>query len=256
MINKVEICGINFTKQSVLKESEIKKLFLSMRNGDNESREAFIKVNLSIILNVIKRFNSSDENVDNLFHAGYIGLIKSIDNYNLSNNVKFSSYALPIIIGEIRNYLHANNSIRVSKCLKDIAYKALQIRDKLVVENNKEPKISQIAKELNIPREEVVFALDVIQDPVSLFEPLYNHGKDVNYEMDQIGDIKNSENSWLENICMKEVMKKISSREKLILELRFFDGRTQMEVADEIGISQLQVSQLEKIALHNIRKYI
>lgn len=256
MINKVEICGVNTSKLPVLKESEMKQLLLQMQDGDEEARAKFIKGNLRLVLSVIKRFNNRGENVDDLFQVGCIGLIKSIDNFDLSQNVKFSTYAVPMIIGEIRRYLRDNNSIRVSRSLRDIAYKALQVRDKLVNENNKEPTVSQIAEELQIPREEVVFALDAIQDPVSLFEPIYNNGGDAIYVMDQISDTKNLDESWIENISIKEAMKKLSDRERLILNLRFFNGRTQMEVADEIGISQAQVSRLEKTALKHMRKYI
>ncbi len=194
--------------------------------------------------------------MDDLFQVGCIGLIKAIDNFDLSQNVKFSTYAVPMIIGEIRRYLRDNNSIRVSRSLRDIAYKALQARDKLIKNNNKEPTVSQIAKELELPREEVVFALDAIQDPVSLFEPIYHDGGDAIFVMDQISDTKNVDENWIENISIKEAMKKLNDREKLILNLRFFDGRTQMEVADEIGISQAQVSRLEKTALKHMRKYV
>ncbi|MBU5590918.1 RNA polymerase sporulation sigma factor SigG [Clostridium sp. MSJ-4] len=256
MINKVEICGVNTSKLPVLKDKEMKKMLLEMKNGDTRAREDFIKGNLRLVLSVIQRFNNRGENVDDLFQVGCIGLMKAIDNFDLSQNVKFSTYAVPMIIGEIRRYLRDNNSIRVSRSLRDIAYRALLVRDKLVNENNKEPTISQIAKELNIPREDVVFALDAIQDPVSLFEPIYHDGGDAIYVMDQIKDNKNIDDSWLQNISIKEAMKKLNSREKLILNLRFFDGRTQMEVAEEIGISQAQVSRLEKTALKHMRKYI
>lgn len=256
MINKVEICGVNTSKLPVLKEKEMKELLLKMRNGDIQSREKFIRGNLRLVLSVIQRFNNRGENVDDLFQVGCIGLIKAIDNFDLSQNVKFSTYAVPMIIGEIRRYLRDNNSIRVSRSLRDVAYRALQIRDRLVNENNKEPTITQIAKELKVPREEVVFALDAIQDPVSLFEPIYHDGGDAIFVMDQISDNKNLDESWIENISIKEAMKKLNAREKLILTLRFFDGRTQMEVADEIGISQAQVSRLEKTALRHMRKYI
>ena len=256
IINKVEICGVNTSKLPVLKEKEKRELLLKMRNGDTKARETFINGNLRLVLSVIQRFNNRGENVDDLFQVGCIGLIKSIDNFDLTQNVKFSTYAVPMIIGEIRRYLRDNNSIRVSRSLRDVAYKALLVRDKLIKENNKEPTISQIAKELNIPREEVVFALDAIQDPVSLFEPIYHDGGDAIYVMDQISDSKNSDDSWLENISIKEAMKKLNDREKLILTLRFFNGRTQMEVADEIGISQAQVSRLEKTALKHMRKYV
>ena len=252
IINKVEICGVNTSKLPVLKEKEKRELLLKMRNGDTKARETFINGNLRLVLSVIQRFNNRGENVDDLFQVGCIGLMKSIDNFDLTQNVKFSTYAVPMIIGEIRRYLRDNNSIRVSRSLRDVAYKALLVRDKLIKENNNEPTISQIAKELNIPREEVVFALDAIQDPVSLFEPIYHDGGDAIYVMDQISDSKNSDDSWLENISIKEAMKKLNDREKLILTLRFFNGRTQMEVADEIGISQAQVSRLEKTALKHM----
>lgn len=256
MINKVEICGVNTSKLPVLKDKEMKKMLLEMQNGDDSSRDDFIKGNLRLVLSVIQRFNNRGENADDLFQVGCIGLMKAIDNFDLSQNVRFSTYAVPMIIGEIRRYLRDNNSIRVSRSLRDIAYKALMARDKLVNENNKEPTISQIAKELNIPREEVVFALDAIQDPVSLFEPIYHDGGDAIYVMDQIKDTKNIDDSWLQDISIKEAMKKLNIREKLILNLRFFDGRTQMEVAEEIGISQAQVSRLEKTALKHMKKYI
>ncbi|SUY47345.1 sporulation sigma factor SigG [Clostridium putrefaciens] len=256
MINKVEICGVNTSKLPVLKDKEMKKMLLEIQNGDDSSRDDFIKGNLRLVLSVIQRFNNRGENADDLFQVGCIGLMKAIDNFDLSQNVRFSTYAVPMIIGEIRRYLRDNNSIRVSRSLRDIAYKALMARDKLVNENNKEPTISQIAKELNIPREEVVFALDAIQDPVSLFEPIYHDGGDAIYVMDQIKDTKNIDDSWLQDISIKEAMKKLNNREKLILNLRFFDGRTQMEVAEEIGISQAQVSRLEKTALKHMKKYI
>jgi RNA polymerase sporulation-specific sigma factor len=256
MISKVEICGVNTSKLPILKEDEMKRLLYAMKDGDNEAREKFIRGNLRLVLSVIQRFNNRGENVDDLFQVGCIGLMKAIDNFDLKQNVKFSTYAVPMIIGEIRRYLRDNNSIRVSRSLRDIAYRALQVRDKMVNDNNKEPTISQIAKELKVPREEVVFALDAIQDPVSLFEPIYHDGGDAIYVMDQISDNKNLDESWLENISIKEAMKKLNDREKLILTLRFFDGRTQMEVADEIGISQAQVSRLEKTALRHMRKYV
>lgn len=256
MINKVEICGVNTAKLPVLKGEETKKLLLMMKDGDQEAREKFIRGNLRLVLSVIQRFNNRGENVDDLFQVGCIGLIKALDNFDLEQNVKFSTYAVPMIIGEIRRYLRDNNSIRVSRSLRDIAYRALQVRDKMIADNNKEPTVSQIAKELKVPREEVVFALDAIQDPVSLFEPVYKDGGDAIFVMDQISDNKNLDDSWLENIAIKEAMKKLSGREKLILNMRFFDGRTQMEVADEIGISQAQVSRLEKTALRHMRKYV
>ena len=254
IINKVEICGVNTSKLPVLKGKEMKELLLKMKAGDDSAREIFIKGNLRLVLSVIQRFNNRGENVDDLFQVGCIGLMKAIDNFDLSQNVKFSTYAVPMIIGEIRRYLRDNNSIRVSRSLRDIAYRALLVRDRLINEDNKEPTISQIAKELDLPREEVVFALDAIQDPVSLFEPIYHDGGDAIFVMDQISDSKNGDDSWLENISIKEAMKKLNEREKLILTLRFFNGRTQMEVADEIGISQAQVIRLEKTELKHMRK--
>jgi len=256
MINKVEICGVNTSKLPILKEKEMRELLLKMKDGDDDSREKFIRGNLRLVLSVIQRFNNRGENVDDLFQVGCIGLIKAIDNFDLSQNVRFSTYAVPMIIGEIRRYLRDNNSIRVSRSLRDIAYKALQVRDRLVNKENKEPTVAQIAKELNIPREDVVFALDAIQDPVSLFEPIYHDGGDALYVMDQISDSKSIDDSWIENISIKEAMKRLNDREKLILNMRFFQGRTQMEVADEIGISQAQVSRLEKTALKHMRKHV
>ena len=256
LINKVEICGVNTATLPILKEKEMKDLLLKMRSGDNSARDKFIKGNLRLVLSVIQRFNNRGENVDDLFQVGCIGLMKSIDNFDLNQNVKFSTYAVPMIIGEIRRYLRDNNVIRVSRSLRDIAYKALIVRDKFIKDTNKEPTISQISEELNIPREEVIFALDAIQDPVSLFEPIYHDGGDAIYVMDQISDSKNSDDSWLEDILIKEAMKKLNKRENRILKLRFFNGRTQMEVADELGISQAQVSRLEKTALKHMRKYI
>ena len=252
--NKVEICGVNTSKLPLLSKKEKEELFVKIKEGDEEARNVFINGNLRLVLSVIQRFYGRGETADDLFQVGCIGLMKSIDNFDLTQNVKFSTYAVPMIIGEIRRYLRDNNSIRVSRSLRDVAYKALLVRDKLIKENNKEPTISQIAKELNIPREEVVFALDAIQDPVSLFEPIYHDGGDAIYVMDQISDSKNSDDSWLENISIKEAMKKLNDREKLILTLRFFNGRTQMEVADEIGISQAQVSRLEKSAINHIKR--
>ncbi|HBF77626.1 MAG TPA: RNA polymerase sporulation sigma factor SigG [Clostridiaceae bacterium] len=254
--NKVEICGVNTSKLPVLSNDEMKDLMIKMKKGDKEAREKFISGNLRLVLSVIQRFNNRGENVDDLFQVGCIGLIKAIDNFDLSQNVKFSTYAVPMVIGEIRRYLRDNNSIRVSRSLRDTAYKALQVRDKLISKNNKEPTITEISQELNIPREEVVFALDAIQDPVSLFEPIYHDGGDAIFVMDQISDNKNYDENWIENISIKQAMQRLNKREKLILNLRFFEGKTQMEVANEIGISQAQVSRLEKTALNHMRKYI
>lgn len=256
MFNKVEICGVNTSKLPVLKESENKELLLLIKQGDDKSRQKFIGGNLRLVLSVIHKFSNRGENADDLFQVGCIGLIKAIDNFDLSHDVRFSTYAVPMIFGEIRRYLRDNSSIRVSRSLRDIAYKALQIRDKLINENDKEPTVSQITKELMVQREEVVFALAAIQDTVSLFEPIYHDGGDEIYVMDQVRDMKNVDESWLENISIKEGMKKLNDREKLILNLRYFIGRTQMEVAEEVGISQAQVSRLEKAALKRMRKYV
>ena len=256
LINKVEICGVNTSKLPVLKEKEMKELLLRIQNGENSCREEFIQGNLRLVLSIIKKFNNRGENVDDLFQVGCIGLMKSIDNFDLSLNVRFSTYAVPMIIGEIRRYLRDNNSIRVSRSLRDIAYRAIQVRERLANEENKEPTVSQIAKELELPREDVVFALEALQDPVSLFQPIYHDGGDEICVMDQIKDNKNLDDSWLQSISIKDGMNKLKDREKLILNLRFFQGRTQMEVADEIGISQAQVSRVEKDALKHMRKYV
>lgn len=256
MINKVEICGVNTARLPVLKNEEMRKLFAAQQSGDAEAREKLIQGNLRLVLSVIQRFNNRGEFVDDLFQVGCIGLIKAIDNFDLGQNVKFSTYAVPMIIGEIRRYLRDNNSIRVSRSLRDIAYKALQVREKMLAENSTEPSISQLAEQLEVPREEVVFALDAIQEPVSLFEPIYNDGGDPILVMDQIGDDTNSDDHWLESITINEALNRLNEREKHIMALRFFYGRTQMEVADEIGISQAQVSRLEKSALKQLKKYV
>ncbi|HBS93208.1 MAG TPA: RNA polymerase sporulation sigma factor SigG [Firmicutes bacterium] len=256
MINKVEICGVNTAKLPVLKNPQMRILFTAMQSGDYPARQEIINGNLRLVLSVIQRFNNRGECVDDLFQVGCIGLIKAIDNFDLSHNVKFSTYAVPMIIGEIRRYLRDNNPIRISRSLRDVAYKALQVRDELVYKNSREPSLSEIAQALDVKREEVVFALDAIQEPVSLFEPIYHDGGDPIYVMDQIGDGRQSDKVWLEEIALNEAMHRLNEREKSILHLRFFDGKTQMEVADEIGISQAQVSRLEKAALKNLRKYI
>ncbi|OPX88356.1 MAG: RNA polymerase sigma-F factor [Pelotomaculum sp. PtaB.Bin104] len=256
LVNKVEICGVNTSKLPVLPGSQMRTLFESMHNGDTSARTQLISGNLRLVLSVIQRFNNRGEYVDDLFQVGCIGLMKAIDNFDLSQNVKFSTYAVPMIIGEIRRYLRDNNPIRVSRSLRDVAYKALQVRDTLVNKYSREPSINEIAGELKIPREEIVFALDAIQEPVSLFEPVYHDGGDTIFVMDQIHDDKNLDQSWLEDIAIKDALRKLSSREKLILTLRFFEGKTQMEVAEEIGISQAQVSRLEKAALGHMRKYM
>ena len=255
-MNKVEICGVNTSGLPTLSREEKNELFVKIKNGDTDAREQFVNGNLRLVLSVIQRFGNRNENVDDLFQVGCIGLIKAIDNFDLSQNVQFSTYAVPMIIGEIRRYLRDNNSIRVSRSLKDIAYKALQAKERLTKENEKEPSVNDIAKELNLPKEDVVLALDAIQDPVSLYEPVYNDGSDAIFVMDQVSDEKNTDENWLEEIAIKEALKKLNDREKHILDLRFFKGKTQMEVADEISISQAQVSRLEKSALKHMRKHI
>ena len=237
-MNKVEICGVNTSKLPVLGNAKMQELLAKVREGDLKAREELVQGNLRLVLSVIQRFNNRGECVDDLFQVGCIGLMKAIDNFDLSQNVKFSTYAVPMIIGEIRRYLRDNNPIRVSRSLRDIAYKALQVRDSLVNKYAKEPTISEIAAELKLPREEVVFALDAIQDPVSLFEPIYHDGGDPIFVMDQISDDKNQDASWIEGISIKEGLGRLNEREKMILTKRFFEGRTQMEVAEEIGISQ------------------
>ena len=255
-MNKVEICGVNTAKLPVLNNKKMKELLANIRDGNTTAREEMVQGNLRLVLSVIQRFNNRGEYVDDLFQVGCIGLMKAIDNFDLGQNVKFSTYAVPMIIGEIRRYLRDNNPIRVSRSLRDIAYKALQVRDNLANKYSKEPTIGQIAEELQIPREEIVFALDAIQEPISLFEPIYHDGGDPIYVMDQISDDKNVDGNWLEGVSIKEGMTRLNEREKMILTMRFYDGRTQMEVADEIGISQAQVSRLEKAALKHLRRYM
>jgi len=256
VLNKVEICGVNTSKLPVLSGSKMKELFIKYQAGETSAREQLVKGNLRLVLSVIQRFSNRGEHVDDLFQVGCIGLMKAIDNFDLSQNVKFSTYAVPMIIGEIRRYLRDNNPIRVSRSLRDIAYKALQVRDKLATECSREPTIGEIAKKLEISQEEVIFALDAIQEPVSLFEPIYHDGGDPIFVMDQIGDDKQSDRLWLESIAIREGMGNMGDREKKIISLRFFQGKTQMEVAEEIGISQAQVSRLEKAALKHMRKHV
>lgn len=254
--NKVEICGVDTSKLPVLKNEEMRKLFRQLQSGEQWAREKLVNGNLRLVLSVIQRFNNRGEYVDDLFQVGCIGLMKAIDNFDLGQNVKFSTYAVPMIIGEIRRYLRDNNPIRVSRSLRDIAYKALQVRDSLTNQHSREPTVQEIAEQLNVPKEDVVFALDAIQDPVSLFEPIYHDGGDPIYVMDQISDERNKDVQWVEEIALREAMYKLNDREKLILSMRFFDGKTQMEVADEIGISQAQVSRLEKAAIQQMQKNI
>ena len=255
-INKVEICGVNKYELPVLKNNQMTELLYKIKDGDEEARQQFVRGNLRLVLSVIQKFNNRGENIDDLFQIGCIGLIKAIDNFDLSQNVRFSTYAVPMIIGEIRRYLRDNNPIRVSRSLKDIAYKALQVRERLVRLNAKEPTVSEISKELELPVEDVVKALDAIQDPISLFDPVYQDNGDAIFVMDQVQAKKYTDENWLQEIALKEAIKKLNSREKLVLDLRFYKGRTQIEVAEEIGISQAQVSRIEKNALKNMKKYI
>ncbi len=253
---KVEICGVNTAKLPLLKNEEKELLWDRMEHGDRLARDTFIKGNLRLVLSIIQRFSNTNENVDDLFQIGCIGLMKAIDNFDRSLNVKFSTYAVPMIIGEIRRYLRDNNSIRVSRSIRDIAYKAIYAKEKLVKEHQKEPTVNEIATEIGIPKEEIVYALDAIQSPMSLYEPVYSEGGDTLYVMDQISDKKNKEENWIQNLSLLDAMGKLPEREKNIIELRFYSGKTQMEVADEIGISQAQVSRLEKNALKTMRMYL
>ena len=253
---KVEICGVNTAKLPLLKNEEKDELFKRIVKGDKEARELYIQGNLRLVLSIIQRFSNSNENVDDLFQIGCIGLMKAIDNFDISQNVKFSTYAVPMIIGEIRRYLRDNNSIRVSRSLRDIAYKAIYTKEDLIKKTNQEPTVKEIADILGIDSEEVIFALDAIQHPVSLYEPVYSEGGDMLYIMDQISDKKNKEETWVEELSLKAAMNRLSERENHIIRLRYFEGKTQMEVAEEIQISQAQVSRLEKTALKNMKNYL
>ena len=254
MINKVEICGVNTAKLPVLTNKEKDELFIRIKNGDETAREELIQGNLRLVLSVIQRFSGRGENADDLFQVGCVGLIKAIDNFDVTLNVQFSTYAVPMIIGEIRRYLRDNNMVRVSRSIRDLAYKALQAKEKLLKETGKEPTIEESAKEVGVEKEEVVVSLDAIQDPMSLQEPVYNDGADSIYVMDQVKDTKNTDEFWTESITIAEAMKKLNDKEKMIIDKRFFSGRTQMEVAEEIGISQAQVSRIEKSAIEHIKR--
>ena len=253
---KVEICGVNTAKLPILKEEEKEALFVRIKQGDLKARETYIKGNLRLVLSVIKRFSGNHENVDDLFQIGCIGLIKSIDNFDPTMGVKFSTYAVPMIIGEIRRYLRDNNSIRVSRSLRDTAYKAIHAKEILSRTSTKEPTLEEIAKEAGLSKEDIVFALDAIQSPISLYDPVYTDGGDTLYVMDQISDKKNLEDNWIEQVSLNDALEHLNERENYILKLRFFEGKTQMEVAEEIHISQAQVSRLEKSALKSIRHYL
>lgn len=256
MHGKVEICGVNTAKLKVLKNEETMELLRRTKNGDKKARETLINGNLRLVLSVIQKFTGRGENADDLFQVGCVGLIKAIDNFDITQPVRFSTYGVPMIIGEIRRYLRDNSAIRVSRSTRDTAYRVMQAREKLMSDTQQEPTVEQIAKELGIPREEVVFAMDAIVDPVSLFEPIYSDGDDTVCVMDQVRDNKNTDEHWLELLALKDALDRLGDREQRILALRFYEGKTQMEVSNEVGISQAQVSRLEKNALSAIRKNI
>lgn len=255
--NKVVICGVNTSKLPLLSEDEKRALFARMNAGDKSAREEFIRGNLRLVLSVIQRFSGNNiESSDDLFQVGCIGLIKALDNFDQTLDVKFSTYAVPMIIGECRRYMRDNNTIRVSRSLRDIAYKAIYTRDILTKKNDREPTVDEIAKELELPKEDIVTALDAIATPMSLFEPVCQEGQDVLYLMDQVKDKKNKEENWVQSLALQEAMQRLDERELNIIRLRFFEGKTQTEVADEIAISQAQVSRLEKNALKSMRHYL
>ena len=256
MVNKVELCGVNTSKLPLLKEEEKAELFQRIQAGDEEAREKYIKGNLRLVLSVIKRFENSSENADDLFQIGCVGLMKAVDHFDPDRLVKFSTYAVPMIIGEIRRYLRDNSSIRVSRSLRDTAYKAIYAREGYVKQHMKEPTVQEIADEIGISKEDVAFALDAIQVPMSLHEPVYSDGGDTLYVMDQVSDKKNREENWVEELSLDAAMERLNERERYIITLRFFEGKTQMEVAEQIRISQAQVSRLEKNALKTMRKYL
>ncbi len=255
-LNKVEICGVDTSKLPILKEEEKKALFERIKAGDKDAKEEYIKGNLRLVLSVIRRFSNSNENADDLFQIGCVGLIKAINNFNTELDVKFSTYAVPMIIGEIRRYMRDNNSIRVSRSLRDTAYKAIYAKENYMKRNLKEPTMEEIAEEIGIDKEDIVFALDAIQTPMSLQEPVYNDGDDVLYVMDQVSDKKNREENWVEELALQAAMDRLGERERYIIQLRFFEGKTQIEVAQDIDISQAQVSRLEKHALKVMRQYL
>lgn len=256
MQGKVEIAGVNTAKLKVLKNEETMELLRKAKAGDRQARQDLIEGNLRLVLSVIQRFASRGENADDLFQVGCVGLIKAVDNFDINQPVRFSTYGVPMIIGEIRRYLRDNSAIRVSRSMRDTAYRVLQARDKLIAQSQHEPTVEQIAKELDIPREEVVFAMDAIVDPVSLYEPVYDNGGDAICVMDQVSDTRNTDEAWTDRIALKEAMKRLDDRERRILSLRFYEGKTQMEVSAEVGISQAQVSRLEKGAINTIKKNI
>lgn len=253
---KVEICGVNTSKLPLLSEERKKELFKEIKKGNMQAREEFIRGNLRLVLSILQRFSNSNENVDDLFQIGCIGLIKAVDNFDDTLNVKFSTYAVPMISGELKRFLRDNAAIRVSRSIKDIAYKAIYCKESIMKETNTEPTVNEIAEHIGATPEEVVYALDAIQSPVSLYDPVYDQGGDTLYVMDQISDKKNKEEKWVENIVLNEALDGLSQRERKIIDMRFFNGKTQMEIAEEIGISQAQVSRLEKNALKSMKNYM
>ena len=256
MAGKVVVCGVDTSKLPKLKQEEMEMLMKRVKNGDALARDEFVVANLRLVLSVVQRFYGKRDKCDDMFQVGCVGLMKAIDNFDINLNVKFSTYAVPMIIGEIRRYLRDNNSIRVSRSLRDTAYKAIYAKEALTKKNDKEPTVNEIANEIGMNSKDIIFALDAIQNPVSLFEPVYSEGGDTLFIMDQISDKKNKEENWVEEISLKEAMDRLSDRENNIIKLRFFQGKTQMEVADEIHISQAQVSRLEKSALKNMKNYL
>ncbi len=250
--NRVVICGVDTGSLPVLREKEKAELLIRVKQGDKKAREELINGNLRLVLSVVQRFSSRGENPDDLFQIGCIGLIKAIDNFDMTQNVRFSTYAVPMIIGEIRRYLRDNDPIRVSRSIKDTAYKAMQAKERLTAQLDREPTVLEISRELDLPKEDVVMALESIVDPISLYEPVYSDGGDTIYVLDQVGD-RNDDREWLDEIAFKEAIRKLGDREKRILALRFMQGKTQMEVSKEIGISQAQVSRLEKGAISKIK---
>lgn len=254
MIRKVEISGVDTSNLQALSNEERNELLKKLKHGDLEAREKFINGNLRLVLSVIQRFYNKGENVDDLFQVGCIGLIKAIDNFDMSQNVQFSTYAVPMIIGEIRRYLRDNNSIRVSRSIRDLAYKALGVKEKIYKEEQREGTIEEIAKQLEVSKEEIVISLDAIQEPISLQEPAYSENTENIYIIDQVKDKKNTDELWTQNITIAESMKRLNEKERMIINKRFFEGRTQIEVAEEIGISQAQVSRLERTAINHIKR--
>ena len=254
MIRKVEISGVDTSKLQTLSNEERNLLLKELKHGDLEAREKFINGNLRLVLSVIQKFYNKGENADDLFQVGCIGLIKAIDNFDMNQNVQFSTYAVPMIIGEIRRYLRDNNSIRVSRSIRDLAYKALGIKEKIYKEEQRDATIEEIAKQLEVSKEEIVMSLDAIQEPISLQEPAYTENTENIYIIDQVKDKKNTDELWTQNITIAESMKKLNEKERMIINKRFFEGRTQVEVAEEIGISQAQVSRLERTAINHIKR--